>query len=77
MASALGLIPAASCVLVDVAIRGRILIAIRGLARSRVVTVGARCGNTFATGRCLHGPHRAGRCGLMLRVCGIAILGDN
>src|SRR5271167_356065 len=77
MAGALGLVPTAPGVLVDIAICRRILGSICGLCSGRIIAVRARRGNTFATRRSLGRSHRPLRGGLMLGVGGVAVLGDD
>ena len=76
MGCALGLIPAASRVLVDIPVCRCILVAIRGLSRGTTVAILTRRGDTFAARRSLYRSHRPIRGGLMLRVRGVAVLGE-
>src|SRR6266702_1897144 len=77
MRSALGLIPTAPSVLVDIAVGRRILVPICGLSRGSVIAVRARCGDTLAALRSLYRSYRSLRGGLMLRVRRVAVLGDD
>src|ERR1039457_4300179 len=77
MTSALGLIPTASGVLVDIPVCRRILVAIGCLARSRTIAVLARRSGTFTARRSLYYSHSPLRGGLMRGESSIAVLWDD
>src|SRR5271156_3711058 len=77
MGRALGLIPTASRVLVDISVCRRVLVAICSLSDGTAIAVRARCGSTLATIRSLYGSCRSVCGGLMLGVRGVAVLGDD